>query len=69
MEKGSANLKSRFNAIIIRSPRSIREICNELNMSYDAINSFMTGKRKTSFRTLCVIEGWIQQEEGRLGII
>jgi hypothetical protein len=68
MKEFTLNLKERFHAIMLRDPRNMQEIAREMEVSRDLIVSFITGARKTSYKSLCVLEDWIAKEEKRLSI-
>lgn len=68
MEEFTLHLRGRFHAIMLREPRNLVEIAREIGVSRDMMQSFITGARKTHYRSLCKLEIWIKKEEERLGI-
>ena len=68
MTEFTLHLKERFHAIMLRDPRNMVEIAKEIGVSRDMMQSFITGARKTHYRSLCKLETWIKKEEERLVI-
>jgi hypothetical protein len=61
-------LRQRFNKVIVREPRSLREISRLTGLSLLTVRSFIMENRQHGIRVLSVIERWLEEEEKRLGI-
>lgn len=61
-------LRERLLAVLRLSPVNMTDIARAIGTSHDLVRHFINGKRKTHFKSLRMIEGWIVNEEKRLGI-
>ena len=58
-------LLSRLNVLQKKFPRTTNQLAEAIGVSFVTVDGFIFGGKKTYYKSLCLIERWIELEEER----